>query len=208
MNTLLIGYSIFLIISIASIYFLSHYTVKKIIKIKDWIFIGIGIALFMFIATTIKIGNNVNEKLLVEFKVPKDVYSGNNLPDSILNDNILYNHLLNMRVPHSEIVLCQAKIESASYSSVLFKRQFNLFGMKIPSSRPTSGNGGKAGYQSYNNWTESVTDYILWQFSHNVDRLSHDEYLNYLGKIYAEDPNYVNKIKKMLKEIDFKKLEE
>jgi len=208
MSILLLGYSFFLIAVIASLYFLIRYAIKKTIKYRDLFFIGIGVGLFLIVVTTITMGNTVNEKLLVEFKVPKDVYSDVNMPDSIINDNILYNHLLNMRMPHAKIVLCQAKIESATYSSVLFKRQYNLFGMKIPSSRPTSGNGGKAGYQSYNNWHESVTDYLLWQFSHNVDKLSHEEYLNYLDKIYAEDPNYVNKIKKMLKEIDFKKLEE
>lgn len=207
MSTLFIIYSILLVVTIASIYFLTTYSIKKVLGLREWSFIVIGVIFVTLISQTIEKGIVVNDKLSVEFKVPKDLYTNVEEPDSILTDKILYNHLLDMRVPHSKVVLCQAKIESASYGSVLFKRQYNLFGMKIPNIRPTSGSGGKAGYQSYNNWRESVTDYVLWQFSHKVDKLSHDEYLTYLGKIYAEDPNYVTKIRKMLKDINFKSLE-
>lgn len=207
MNTLFIGYSILLIFSIASIYFLIVYTIKKSIKLREWLFILIGISFVGISTLTLFYGNDVNNKLNIEFKVPKDMYTNVYEEDSTITDKILYNHLLDMRVPHAKIVLCQAKIESASYKSVLFQRQYNLFGMKIPYSRPTSGNGGKAGYQSYNNWKESVTDYVLWQFSHKVDKLTQEDYLTYLGKIYAEDPNYVSKIRKMLKEINFRSLE-
>ena len=42
--------------------------------------------------------------------------------------------------------------------------------------------------------------------SNGTDKLKEGDYLTYLGKVYAEDPEYVNKIKKMMGEIDFKKL--
>lgn len=207
MSLLFFTYSLLILVTAGSIYALTHYVLKREITLKDLFYIGIGVVLLSLCYTTVKQGINVNAKLSVEFKVPKDVYSDGYNNDSTLSDKTLYNYLLDMRVPHPKIVLCQAKIESADYSSVLYKRQFNLFGMKIPSTRATSGSGGKAGYQGYNNWMESVTDYILWQYSHNADKLNQDEYLLYLGKIYAEDPKYVFKIKKMLKEIDFSKLE-
>lgn len=145
--------------------------------------------------------------MAIDIKVPKEIYSQIEYEeDSVLTDQMLYNYLLDMRAKHPKIILCQAKIESANYKSVLFKRQHNIFGMKVPMVRTTSGYGGKAGYQNYNNWRESAIDYIFWQHSNGADKLKQDDYLAYLGKVYAEDPEYVNKIKKMLTEIDFKKL--
>lgn len=208
MNTLFITYTILCLISISALFVLGYFTFinKKILK-KDWFFIAIGLVLFETFSLFYTKGVETNNKLKTEFKVPKDFYSDSEYEsDSLLTDGILYTYLVEMRVPHAKIVLCQAKIESAQYSSVLFKRQNNLFGMKIPTNRATSGSDGKAGYQAYNNWKSSATDYILWQYSHNVDKLSQEDYLKYLGKIYAEDPKYVAKIKKMLKEIDFDKL--
>lgn len=207
MSTLFILYTILLALLIVITYLLVSLTIKKSINFHDWINIYVGLSCTLLVIALIKVGIDVNDKLSLEFKVPRDIYTNEYVSDSILTDRVLYNHLLDMRVPHAKIVLCQAKIESADYSSVLFKRQFNLFGMKIPESRPTSGESGKAGYQSYNNWRESVTDYVLWQFSHNVDKLSQEDYLKYLGKIYAEDPKYVEKIKKLLNTINFKNLE-
>lgn len=209
MSTLFIVYTSLCIITIAVLFVLGYFTFlnKKILK-KDWFFIFVGLALFETFSLAITKGIETNNKLIVEFKVPKDIYTNVEMDgDSILTDQTLYTYLLEMRVPHSKVVLCQAKIESAQYGSVLFKRQYNLFGMKIPTNRATSGTDGKAGYQSYNSWRESVTDYVLWQYSHNVDKLSQDEYLKYLGRVYAEDPNYVAKIKKMLNDIDFRKLD-
>lgn len=206
MNTLFITYSLLVLLTVSLIYVLFHFGLKRQINLRDFLFIGAGMGILYVIYTLVIQGMSINEKLSIEFKVPRDVYTTTIENDSVLTDKVLYNYLLDMRVPHAKIVLCQAKIESADYQSVLYKRQFNLFGMKIPSSRPTSGNTGKAGYQGYNNWTESVTDYVLWQFSHNVDKLNQREYLTYLGKIYAEDPNYVTKIEKMLTVINFKQL--
>lgn len=209
MSTLFIVYTSLCVISVTILFVLGYFTFfNKKIRLKDWFYIFVGLVLFETFSLTITKGVETNDNLIVEFKVPKDIYTNIELEeDTSLTDQMLYTYLNEMRVPHAKIVLCQAKIESAQYGSVLYKRQNNLFGMKIPRKRATSGTGGKAGYQGYNNWRESVTDYVLWQYSHNVDKLSHEDYLKYLGKVYAEDPNYVTKIKNMLKQINFKKLE-
>ena len=179
-----------------------------LIKWKEIAFMILAI-IIMYIGGSLvtKIGD-INEKLGVEFKVPTELVSDNvYINDSTIDDSILYDHLLSMRAKHPKVILIQAKIESGNYSSKLFQRNNNMFGMKISRRRVTTSSNGKAGYKDYANWQESVTDYILWQFSNNGDKLSTDDYIKYLGKIYAEDPNYTKKIRKMLKEIDFDKLE-
>lgn len=208
MNTLLIFYTVLVVICVALCYIAYKYTFQlKKLGIKEWLLIFAGVFIFNSASLLVTSGIEINDKLSVNLKVPKEIYSQVEFEeDSTLTDEMLYNYLLNMRASHPKIILCQAKIESASYKSVLFKRQNNLFGMKVPMIRTTSGYGGKAGYQNYNNWTESVIDYIFWQHSNGTDKLKEGDYLAYLGKVYAEDPNYVSKIKKMLTEIDFKKL--
>lgn len=210
MNTIFIIYTLLVIATIAILYLAFSYTVlKKTLGLKQWGLIACGaIAISIFEGVVIN-GSQVNNKLTTEFKVPKDFYSNveyNN--DSTLDDVTLYNHLLLMRANFPKVILCQAKIESAQYSSQLYQRNNNLFGMKISGSRVTTAGEGRAGYKTYPSWRESVTDYVLWQMSHNVSKMTQEEYITYLGKIYAEDPKYTNKIREMIKKIDFKKLTE
>lgn len=208
MNLLFIVYTLLAVGLISIIYVAVYFTfVKKQITSANWFFILIGILLLIQLEVTYSKGKEVNNKLSVEFKVPKDFYSTGVETDTV-NDGVLYNHLLSMRAPFPKVILIQAKIESDSYKSILYQKNKNMFGMKISTERVTTAGDGRAGYKSYVNWKESVTDYILWQFSHNVDKLSQEEYITYLGKIYAEDPKYSSKIRAKLKEINFDKLEQ
>lgn len=209
MNALFLNYTIFITCTILTFITLAYYTfVNRQITPNRWLFILIGMIVINKLEYTIKQGQKVNEKLSVEFKVPKDFYSNSDvIENDTISDGLLYNHLLSMRALFPKIILIQAKIESNNYTSMLYQKNKNMFGMKISTERVTTSGDGRAGYKSYVNWKESVMDYILWQFSHNIEKLTQEEYINYLGKIYAEDPKYTNKIRSMLNTIDFEKLE-
>ena len=208
MNILFIVYTLLFASVISVGYAAVYFTfIKKQITLTNWAFILIGVLLLIQLEFTFTKGKQVNDKLSVEFKEPKDLYSTIVETESI-SDGVLYNHLLSMRAPFPKVILIQAKIESNNYKSNLYQKNNNMFGMKISTERVTTAGDGRAGYKSYINWKESVTDYILWQFSHNVDKLSQEEYITYLGKIYAEDPKYPSKIRAKLKEINFDKLEQ
>lgn len=208
MSELLVFYTILVIIFVSICYLAYKYTIQsKKLGAKEWLLITSGMFVLTISDQLIMSAIEINDRMAIDIKVPKEIYSQIEYEeDSVLTDQMLYNYLLDMRAKHPKIILCQAKIESANYKSVLFKRQHNIFGMKVPMVRTTAGYGGKAGYQNYNNWRESAIDYIFWQHSNGADKLKQDDYLAYLGKVYAEDPEYVNKIKKMMVEIDFKKL--
>jgi len=212
MNITFILYTLLLVLCIALVVASVRYTFfKKILKLRDWLLIFSGMITLTITVFACQVGSEVNSKMSVEFKVPKDFISNvEYVTDSVIDDATLYNHLLLMKVSFPKVILCQAKIESSQYSSDLFKRNNNLFGMKKSANRVTtaSDDNGRAGYKWYPSWRESVTDYALWQLSHHVDKMSQDQYIAYLGKIYAEDPKYTTKIKAMIKQIDFKKLEE
>jgi hypothetical protein len=101
-----------------------------------------------------------------------------------------------MEIEHPEIVFIQAQIESGNFTSPIFKEGNNLFGMKVAEKRNTSAIGTIRGHAAYLIWKHSVIDYKLMQDKYAKGK-SQKEYLKYLEK-YAEDPNYITKIKRRL----------
>lgn len=87
-------------------------------------------------------------------------------------------------VRHPKIVLAQAKLETGNYRSKLFKTHKNLFGIRK----------GKS-YVKYDYWWESIIDYRdSIQYKHRKG----EDYHAFLQRIgYAEDPSYIQKLKKL-----------
>ena len=90
--------------------------------------------------------------------------------------------LLKHDIPHPEIVLAQAKLETGNYKSKLCKKHNNLFGLR-------KGNS----YRKYSNYEECVKDYKRLISK----RLRPSEnYYAFLVRIkYAEDEQYIKKLK-------------
>lgn len=130
------------------------------------------------------------------------------------NENLKSEIQLNKIICPDE-VYAQIIIESAHMNSFLFKRANNLLGMRFPCQRSTTAIGiylpeedtiikgtqeelrkyaKKNNYAVYASWSDCVADYKMWQ-----DQCFHltEKYLSFLGNYYAEDINYVAKIKKM-----------
>lgn len=208
MSQIFIYYTVSIILSLVVLFLLFKFTVeKKVLKYKEWGLIGVGVVILTIFSGLFDSTIKINDKLGVTFETPSEFISTFK-KDTTISDEKLYKYLLRTRVNNPEIVLCQAKIESNNYTSPLFLRASNLIGMKVPSQRMTTGGEESGEYQDYpNGWKECITDYIIYSLQMNLDKLSQDEYINFLstGK-YAKDPQYANKIKKKLKEIDFNKL--
>lgn len=101
-------------------------------------------------------------------------------------------------IAYPDIVLAQAKIETGYFTSDIFKENHNMFGMKVAKQRETTAIGENRNHAQYTNWLQSLIDYKLWQ-----DKMIHKArnkraYLAYLSRNYAEDKNYIRKIKKLL----------
>lgn len=113
-----------------------------------------------------------------------------------INDTVLYQFLLDNNAWYPDILLKQAKIESANYTSNVYKNTYNLYGMKKVGKRQTTQlNNIYNGYGCYSNWCLSVLDRMLWDvFVFKGEKPSEEEYLKAMG-IYAEDENYINKLK-------------
>lgn len=107
-------------------------------------------------------------------------------------------------VQHPYIALAQMKIESGNYQSNIAKVNNNYFGMRHPAQRLTVSLGKKKGYARYRNWAYSILDYALWQRRYAWN-LTEEEYLTKLSNAYAEDPNYIAKVKNIAKNLENEK---
>lgn len=85
-------------------------------------------------------------------------------------------------LPHPEIVLAQARLETGNFKSARCRRDHNLFGLKH----------GKR-YAKYRRWQDSVADYKRRISS----RYNGGDYYRFLQRIgYAEEKEYCNKLRR------------
>ena len=90
--------------------------------------------------------------------------------------------LQRQRVPHADIVLAQARLETGNFTSRRCKVDHNLFGIK---------HGRR--YAKYKRWQDSVADYK----ERISSRYKGGSYYVFLRKIgYASDPNYERKLRR------------
>lgn len=119
--------------------------------------------------------------------------------DSVDRDKLL-KYIKKCGIMHPDIVLAQAILES-DLKSDLFMENNNLFGMKLAKQRPTTASGSLNGYAYYKTWRESVQDYALFQAAYMRKLKTKEKYFEYLAQSYAEDPEYVSKIKNIISKL-------
>lgn len=107
-----------------------------------------------------------------------------------------YIHSLNLK--HSDIIIAQAIQETGHFKSNIFKENNNLFGMKKAYQRPTTCIAVNKGHAVYSDWKSSVLDYALWQSKYG-NYSNKEDYFEYLKRCYAQDNNYINKLKLIIK---------
>jgi uncharacterized FlgJ-related protein len=108
-------------------------------------------------------------------------------------------YVLSLNVKFPNIVMAQAELESSHFNSVMFHENNNMFGMKPAKLRPTTNKGENRGHAYFDSWKDCVLDYAFYSATYLNEIKTEAEYLNYLKSSYAEDPNYINKLKTILK---------
>jgi uncharacterized FlgJ-related protein len=144
--------------------------------------------------------------LLLIGGISTDLRSGviNNYNDEYsykINHSRLYAKLIEHGVRYPDIAFAQALLESGYFKSPLFNRANNLFGMQMPTKRPTTATGITNGYSKYETWSHSVLDYKLLQEAlfKRKGEMSRHEYLKYIDRWYSRDGKYIIKIKSIIK---------
>lgn len=111
--------------------------------------------------------------------------------DVEFSEEYLQKALIYFEIQHPEWVLAQAKLETGYYKSDVFLEHNNLFGLY---------NSSRGRYFSFVHWSESVIAYKKWiQRPERYDSSKYNDYGEYLIKMgYAEDPQYINKVKSLM----------
>ena len=117
-----------------------------------------------------------------------------------LNENRAVHLMQELGIEHPHIVFAQMRVESGNFKSNIATTNNNFFGMKQPRQRVTTSKGVNNGYASYENWALSIVDYGLWQRRY-ASGLTEDEYYASLKDKYAEDDDYVPKVKCIAEEV-------
>jgi len=100
------------------------------------------------------------------------------------NDSAVLIELKRQDIKHPDIVLAQAKLETAHYTSDVCKRNNNLFGLM---------RGDK--YHHFPHWRNSIKFYK----EHIQSRYNGGNYYAFLNRIgYAEDKEYTQKLKELI----------
>lgn len=131
---------------------------------------------------------NINEEtraIIIREASANNVFSKDNLKAYLLE--------LNVKYPH--IVLAQSELETANYTSTIFRENNNLFGIKLATRRASTAKGTDNNHAYYEHWKQSVVDYAFLQSTFILKIHNEDEYFEYLRKYYAEDTAYVPKLK-------------
>lgn len=161
----------------------------KPLKIIDYIkyiaFIGFIFGGLSFTGT-IKF-NNAIEKIPVIVKLNKEKFT----------PELLKKEIESLKIQHPDIVFAQCQIESANFTSNIWKQNNNCVGMKLAQTRATTAIGEQFNHALYKNWRDCLIDYSIWQMAY-AKNLSKEEYLQLLHEIYAENKNYVTLIKQKL----------
>jgi len=117
------------------------------------------------------------------------------LESSSFTEEFFIQYLLLMNVPEEHIIyiVAQARLESANYSSKLFKEDNSILGMNVPSKRTKEfiksfviGDIGNYKKATYLHWTYSAKDYLNLVYDYHINKDKSD-YLMFLTTIgYCE----------------------
>ena len=124
------------------------------------------------------------------------------LEQNKFSEEKLITHIKEMNFRFPYIVYAQSVLETGNFSSPVFKENNNLFGMKEAKITVTLSKGTKRKHAYYTNWRESLYDYGMYYSTYLYKITTEENYYNYLQQYYAENPEYVSKLKEIIKQKD------
>lgn len=158
------------------------------VRVYPYILVGICLVGLLSISSSPK---------RAEYEVPPvflETYTG----EEPFNFKVFKQFIVDCGIKYPDIVLAQA-IQECNFNSKIWHENHNPFGMKVAKSRNTTAIGVNRGHAQYKNWRMAVLDYALMQAVYAKKVKSRKGYYKYLEH-YAEDPGYIQKIKKHVRD--------
>lgn len=161
---------------------------------KKMILVISGILLTCCLATTLFMVTRVNDVRFITEETKQIIIK----QEQEFNSEKLKEYILELNIRFPHIVYAQAQLESGEFKSHIFKENNNFFGMREAKQRPTTNKGTQNGHAYFDSWRDCVVDYAFYQAAYLNDLKKESDYFEYLSQNYAEDPNYVGKLKKII----------
>lgn len=164
------------------------------------ILIGLVVVIIVTMGITVSILINRTDDIRLISQETKTIIINESLKEKAFSPAKLKSYILELNIRFPHIIYAQARLESGNFKSEVFKTNNNLFGMKKATRRPTTAKGTELNHAYYETWQESVVDYAFWQQKYLYDVRTEAEYLQYLGANYAEAPNYMEALMRIINE--------
>ena len=103
-----------------------------------------------------------------------------------------------LNVRFADVAVAQATLETNTFRSNIFVENNNLFGMKEAKTRINLARGSQHGHAYYDSWEDSVLDYAMWCATYAKHCRTNEQLLSLLNGYYAEDPNYIAKLRRIM----------
>lgn len=178
---------------------LTHRVVDKKKLVGIFSLIAISLAAFSFVSARYITINDPS----VYVQLEKRIFLDNGGRDPFAEEKfVLMLKDLNVKFPH--IVYAQAYLETGGFKSEIFLENHNLFGMREARLRPTTAKGTNLKHAYYNNWRESVYDYVFYQCRYLSSLKTENEYFSYLNANYAEATDYPEALQRIIRNHNLK----
>jgi hypothetical protein len=165
------------------------------VNLVGFVIITLGLLGFIILTST----SHIPVKKLSESEIKVIITERNKF-----SEDKLVNMIKEMNFEFPYIVYAQALLESNRFTSKIFRENNNLFGMKKSSYRVTRHQGVQNNYAYYNDWIDSVNDYGFYYSTYLSKIKTEDDYFSYLSQYYAEDVDYIAKLKNMISKEELK----
>lgn len=146
------------------------------------------IVIFITFILGLCMGSTSNSKEMIEPDPIEIVPDTNSFTNLELNKANFYFVCGYLGIEHPDIVYAQAQLESGQFTSSVFREKNNFLGLY---------NSKEETYYSFKHWSDCLQgykDYVQVKWDGNVD------YYSFLLSLpYATDPNYLSKIKSIVK---------
>lgn len=174
---------------------LNYENISRVEVVKEHIGPILGVFLLLMVIVSFGLPKEIIDRFIPSEKEVIIIDSNEN---SFSEDKLIKElDRLNFKFPH--IVLAQSILETGNFTSTIFKENHNLFGMKQARVRLNTAKGTHRGHAFYNNWVESVIDYGFYSSRYLSKLKTEKDYFQYLSEYYAEDVNYVNRLREIIK---------
>lgn len=147
-----------------------------------------------FYQKVIKDNNLIYDSLLKKYEMNNSFYK--NLY-AMTWDNVCF-WVDYFKIKHPNVVKAQILLETCYLNSDICNYNRNLFGMKYFKSLNSIALGEMRGHAFYGTYVESIIEYKMWQ--DKMYKYDNENYYRFLERIgYAKDPNYIPKVKFIMK---------